>query len=362
MTNLRPFIEQQANALGFTSLGFHEIGQTPYLEHFTQWLEHGHHGEMAYLERGALVRQNPAIRLSEAKTAVVLAMPHHHQRPPDPGGRTGAVARYAWGRDYHNLISKRLKKLRARLREQGIDNWGGVDTAPILERAWAQAAGIGFSGKNCMQIIPASTSYFFLAVLFITESLEPTQPLGDHCGSCKRCLVGCPTQAFVGPRELDSRRCISYWTIEARGLAPRSLRPDFGRWIFGCDVCQEVCPHNVTPPPCDEDDFAPRHAWLDLDELLLTPDEPLHERFIGTPLRRPGPVGLKRNALIVLGNLKDPGAEAAILSTAHHEHPVVRAAAVWALQRLGCALPQHLSVDSDPLVQQEVQAVGDLRD
>ena len=356
MSTLRPFIEQQANSLGFTALGFQRIGQTPHFESFEHWLKSGHHGEMSYLERGAQVRQHPKLRLDDAQTVVVLAMPHHHQRPPDPGGRTGCVARYAWGRDYHNLMSKRLKKLRARLREHGIGNWGGVDTAPILERAWAQAAGIGFSGKNCMQIIPATTSYFFLAVLFVTEPMEPSAPLGDHCGSCSRCLVGCPTQAFVGDRQLDSRRCISYWTIEARELAPRSLRAGFGRWVFGCDVCQEVCPHNVAAPPCDEADFAPRHAWLDLDELLLTPDEALNERFRGTPLRRPGPSGLKRNALIALGNLGDPQAEAAILSAAQHEHPMVRAAAVWALQRLDCKLPQHLLNDTHAQVQQEITA------
>jgi len=245
------------------------------------------------------------------------------------------VARYAWGRDYHNLIGKRLKRLRRDLRAEGVESWGGVDTAPIMERVWAQAAGIGFTGKNSVQFIPGRTSWMFLAVLFVDVPVEPDPPLfKDHCGTCSRCLVGCPTDAFAGPRQLDSRLCISYWTIEASALPPEPLRTRFGDWVFGCDVCQEVCPHNTDPPPADEDDFGPRHAWLDLDELLQTPDEALMERFIGTPLRRPKAHGLKRNALIVLANLGDPGgAESAELAL-QHSHPMVREAAEWCLRRL----------------------------
>jgi epoxyqueuosine reductase len=320
---------------GFAHVRFAEVGPTPRAEVYQRWVEAGHHGEMRYLADQIEVRADPRARMPSARTALVLAVEHHHQRPPDPGGRTGLVARYAWGRDYHNLVGKRLDKLKRTLRGLGLTCWGGVDTAPILERSWASAAGLGFSGKNTLQILPARTSWMFLAVLFLDVALAPDVPLRDHCGRCQRCLDACPTGAFLGPRALDATRCVAYWTIEARGLAPEPLRAGFGRWVFGCDVCQEVCPHNVAAPDPEEDDLLPRHAWLDLDELLATPDEALMERFLGTPLRRPGAAGLKRNALIVLGNLQDPGGVPAIEQGLAHPSPVVQEAARWALGRLG---------------------------
>jgi epoxyqueuosine reductase len=288
------------------------------------------------MARGRDPRVDPRARATWARTALVLAVHHHHLRPPDPGGRTGLVARYAWGRDYHNVVGKRLERLQRRLREEGIRCWGGVDTAPIVERAWADAAGLGFSGKNTVQILPGTSSWMFLAVLFVDAEAEPDLPVvRDHCGSCSRCLVACPTGAFAGPRDLDAGKCISYWTIEARDLAPAELLPGFGRWVFGCDVCQEVCPHNHAPPEMGEDPFLPRHAFLDLDELVASPDDALLERFTGTPLRRPGAVGLKRNALVALGNLGDVGAADVIRRNAlDHPAAVVRAAATWALSRL----------------------------
>jgi epoxyqueuosine reductase len=307
---------------------------------------------MRYLVDGRTERVDPARRMPNARTAMVLTVAHHHRRPPDPGGRTGIVARYAWGRDYHNLVGKRLRKLRATLREEGIASWGAVDTGPILERAWAQASGAGFTGKNTLIIRPGNTSWMFLAVLFIDAAVAPDPPLPDHCKACTRCLSACPTGAFVAERQLDARACISYWTIEARGLAPASLRRGFGRWVFGCDLCQEACPHNHNPDDPDEADLAPRHAWLDLDDVLATPDDLLMERFLGTPLRRPKAHGLKRNALVALGNLGDPDAIDGIRTHAlRHDHPEVRAAAVWALGELGAP---SLTDDPHPLVQREL--------
>jgi epoxyqueuosine reductase len=244
------------------------------------------------------------------------------------------VARYAWGRDYHNLIGKRLDKLRKRLLLHGVRAWGGVDASPIYERGWAWAAGLGFTGKNCLQILPSRGSYFFLAVMFVDAPLEGDGPMADFCGRCTRCLTGCPTGAFLSPRRLDAGRCISYWTIEARELAPPELLPAFGRWIFGCDLCQEVCPHNHRPDPADEDDLLPRNAWLDLDELIATPDDALEAQYTGTPLRRPGARGLKRNALVALGNIGDPGAEHSITLGLNHPDGMVRDAAAWAAARL----------------------------
>ncbi len=335
MTGDRAALLAHATRAGFATVRFAAAGPSPRGPAFDAWIAAESHGEMAWLASTAALRIDPLRRQPSARTAIVMAIQHAHAVPPDPGGRTGRVARYAWGRDYHNLIGKRLDKLKRALRAEGIACWGGVDTAPILERSWAEAAGLGFSGKSCMQIVPARTSWIFLAVLFVDVEVEPDLPITrDHCGACVRCLVGCPTQAFRGPRDLDARRCIAYWTIEARTLAPPDLLAGFGRWIFGCDVCQEVCPHNASPPDPDEVDLLPRHAWLDLDELLATPDDALMERFTGTPLRRPGAAGLKRNALVALGNLGDPGAELSI--TRGHDHPdaQVRAAAAWAAERL----------------------------
>ena len=356
--DLRSAIVTAAHAVGFELVRLARVRPTPHADALDSWLAAGHHADMGWLPHGRDVRRDPRHRAPWARTAMILAVAHHHQRPPDPGGRTGLVARYAWGRDYHNVLGKRLRKLKRSLRELGLRTWGGVDTAPILERSWAAAAGVGFTGKHGLQIVPGTTSWMLLGVLFVDAEVEPDAPvLADHCKACTRCLHGCPTSAFPAPFVLDARRCISYWTIEAAGLPPRELRPGFGRWVFGCDVCQEVCPHNHHPPPAEEPAFAPRHAWLDLDRLLASPDDALLTRFTGTPLRRPGAAGLKRNALIALGNLGDDGAVNGIRDHAlPHPAPVVRAAAIWALDRLGATVPAH---DPAPLVREEIRAARD---
>jgi len=352
-SSLRDQLVALATSHGFHEVRFATVRPTPRAAAFDRWLAAGRHGSMHYLPAGRQPRVDPRFRMPDARTAMVLATDHHHQRPKDPGGRTGKVARYAWGRDYHNLVGKRLRKLRRALRRDGVPSWGAVDTAPILERAWAQASGIGFQGKSGMIIRPGTTSWTVLAVVFLPLVVPPDPPLSDHCGACRRCLVGCPTDAFVAPYELDARRCISYWTIEARGLPPVSLRTAFGRWVFGCDVCQEVCPHNHHPPDPDEDDLRPRHAWLDLDAIVTASDRELMERFRGTPLRRPKGAGLKRNALICLGNLGDDGAVDTIRSHGlAHPDPVVRGASVWALQRLGAPPTFH---DPHPVVRAELR-------
>ena len=314
---------------------FSPLGEAAHFGAFAQWVTDGHHGTMHYLERGMEIRRNPRQRLPAAKTAMVLAMEYDHVRPPRPEGLYGKVAAYAWGRDYHNLIGKRLKKLKRQLDHAGIACWGGVDTAPILERSWATEAGLGFNGKNSVQILPARGSYMFLSVLFLSLEVEPDSPLRDHCGSCVRCLSACPTDAFAGPHTLDSTQCIAYWTIENRGAIPERLRPQFGQWFFGCDDCQTVCPHNVTPPETAEEDFHPRNAWVDLAELLETDDEAIMERFLGTPLRRPGAPALKRNACIVLGNLGDPSAVPLLRKVAAGPSELVAQHARWALEQLG---------------------------
>ncbi|MEM6929157.1 MAG: tRNA epoxyqueuosine(34) reductase QueG [Myxococcota bacterium] len=354
-THLREALTAVAHDTGFHVVRFAAVRPTPRADALDRWLARGQQADMHWLARQREVRRDPRVRAPWARTAMVLAVHHHHARPPDPGGRTGLVARYAWGRDYHNLMGKRLRKLLTRLRRDGRRAWGGVDTAPIQERSWAAAAGLGFTGKHTLQIEVGRTSWMLLGVVMIDAEVTPDAPLRrDHCGSCQRCLDICPTEAFRGPWDLDARACIAYWTIEARGVIPRSLRPRFGRWVFGCDLCQEACPHNHAPPEPDEPDLLPRNAWLDLDALLRTPDAALLDRFTGTPLRRPGAAGLKRNALVVLGNLGDDGAVDAIREALEHPSPVVRATAVWALDRLGAPTPL---TDPDPAVRAEIQAI-----
>jgi epoxyqueuosine reductase len=265
-------------------------------------------------------------------------MDHGWARPPDPGGLTGKVACYAWGRDYHNLIGKRLRSLVAALRREvpGIGAYAGVDSRPIYERALANQSGLTFSGKNTVAIVPGHSSFLFLAVLYVDRELPMDTPLGDHCGSCRRCLDVCPTSAFLGAHQLDARRCISYLTIELRGEIPEDLRPGLGRWVFGCDDCQDVCPHNPAEAPGGHPDFKPRpgHAWLDLPWVLQTPDDELDAHFRGSPIRRTKPAGLKRNAAIVLGNIGDRAARPSLLHALDHSDPSVRSHAAWALDRL----------------------------
>ncbi|MDG1482070.1 MAG: tRNA epoxyqueuosine(34) reductase QueG [Myxococcota bacterium] len=340
--NLAERIRTEAAALGFSRVRFARTGGAPGIGRYDDFLAAGHHGQMTWMQSGREARAAPLSLLPTAKTAVVLGVDYAWPRPPDPGGLTGKVSCYAWGRDYHNLMSKRLRRLARGLREDGVEVYWGVDSRPLIERAWAARSGMGFVGKNCMVIIPGTSSYLFLAVMLISEALPEDPPtLRDHCGTCRRCLEVCPTDAFVGPMQLDARRCIAYLTIEHRGAIPLPLRPLMGRWVFGCDLCQEVCPHNhrLHSSPdrsSSHDDFQPRtgHAWLDLQWLLTAEDDDINAALIGSPLRRPKPAGLKRNAAVVAGNLGDVAARPALLKALQHSDEHVASHARWALDRL----------------------------
>lgn len=316
---------------------FATLDPAPGIEAYDHFLAAGYAGTMDWMARSRPPRAEPRLLLPDARAAVVLGTDYAWPRPPDPGGLTGKVASYAWGRDYHNLIGKRLRKLVFALKDRipGFEAYAGVDSRPFVERAWAERAGLGYVGKNACVIVPSEGSYFFLAVMLVNVELEPDRVMGDFCGRCRRCLDACPTDAFVDAGRLDARRCVSYLTIEHDGPIPEALRPGLGRWVFGCDTCQEVCPHNHDPVASAELDLAPRpdHAWLDLPALLETPDDALVARFQGTPIRRAAPVRLKRNAAIVLGNLGDLAAAPALRRALAHESEVVAEAAAWALAR-----------------------------
>lgn len=332
-------IRQEATALGFDHVRFAALDPAPGVRRYDQFLAAGHHADMGWMEGGREKRAQPRMMLPAARSAVVLGLRYAWPRPPDPGGLTGKVACYAWGRDYHNLIGKHLKRLRKRLAQHGIESTWGVDARPFIERAWAERAGLGFLGRNCCAIVPGQGSYLFLAVGLVDQALPADPPrlgLERHCGACRRCLDVCPTQAFVGSGQLDARRCISWMTIEHRGPVPTEHRAQVGRWVFGCDDCQEVCPHNHKPPTPLHADLQPveGRAWLDLEWVLHTEDDVLDAALMGSPLRRAKPWGLKRNAALVLGNLADPAGRPALLRALEHPHPVVQEQARWSLERV----------------------------
>jgi len=333
-------IRSRAKQFGFSRVRFANLQKNVGVGDYDRFLANGYHGQMSWMVRSRPPRADPYLLLPDAQAIVVLGVDYYHPRPPDPGGLTGMVSRYAWGRDYHNKIGKQLRKFRLELQREipDFNAYYGVDSRPFIERAWAQHAGLGFIGKNCMVIVPGQSSFLFLAMMLINIPVHADKPiLTDHCGRCVRCLVGCPTDAFVMSRRLDARRCISYLTIEKKGEIPPAMRTKVGRWFFGCDHCQEVCPHNHRPPQSVELDFAPRpqHAWIDLEWVLKTPDQILHDHFKGTPLRRSGPIRLKRNAAVVLGNIADSASRKALYHGMEHPHPVVSSHSQWAFERIG---------------------------
>lgn len=337
---LDDWLRQEARGLGFTRVRIAAVEPPPGVDRYDAFLAAGHHADMDWMERGRDARAEPDRLLPGAVSAVALGVSYGGPVPPDPGGLTGRVARYAWGRDYHNVVGKRVRKLVKRLAARGVRSYGGVDSRPLIERAWAERAGLAFLGRNCCAIAPGEGSFFFLAVILIDAVLPTDAPragLDRHCGRCRRCLDACPTDAFPGSGQLDARRCISFHTIENRATIPTDLRSGFGRWVFGCDTCQDVCPHNHRPETDLEDAFRPLpgRAWLDLEWVLDAAPDALEAAFQGSPLRRPGATGLKRNAAVVLGNLGDPAARAVLLRAADRADALVAEHARWALDRIG---------------------------
>ena len=316
MDALRRTLELEAARHGFTDVRVAAAGPAPSADRYDAMIREGRHAGMAWLASQRDVRLDPRVHRPGVRSVVVMAFRYAQVQPPDPGGLTGRVASYAWGRDYHNLVGLRLRDLARALdaRHPGLVCWHGIDSGPAWERGWADAAGLGFPGRNGMMILPGDTSYFFVATLFLTAEAEPDAPLAEHCGRCRRCVDACPTGALRGDGAMDAARCISYLTIEHRGSIDPSLHARMGRWIFGCDDCQEACPHVRADRRTDglPPDFLARHAWLPLPALLTADDDALLAAFEGTPLRRAGPDRLRRNAAIALGNLGTHGAREAL--------------------------------------------------
>lgn len=302
-------VKALAREVGFNLTGIARAEPLPGVGFLDEWLASGYAGGMAYLHRNRETRENPAAILPGARSIVVVAMNYHAPTPAgsDDGRPRGRIARYAWGRDYHAVMRERLDELAERMRQTIGERFAYracVDTAPILERQIAAAAGIGWIGKNTLVLNAKLGSYFVLGELITTLELEPDAPATDHCGTCTRCLDACPTRAFVRPHVMDARRCISYLTIEHRGEIAAEFHDALGDWIFGCDICQEVCPFNRRAPETREPDFAARPPAPSValqDVLDASPEEYVrlvHDRAIG----RARLEMLRRNAAIAWGN------------------------------------------------------------
>jgi epoxyqueuosine reductase len=345
-------------------LGFDRVAIGPAAppEHgaaFEAWLDAGHAGAMAYLERSRARRLDPGLVLPGARSVITGALNYFQG---DPDGET--VARYARGGDYHDVITPMLEALLADLEAARPGTAGRVyvDTGPVLERDLAARAGLGWVGKNTMLLHPELGSWFFIGVVLTTADLAHDAPMADRCGTCTRCLDACPTAAFVAPYVLDARRCVSYLTIEQRGPIPAGLRAGLGGRAFGCDACQDVCPWNRRAPTTSVAAFR-GEAGPSLLELLALDQDAYRARLRGSPLRRAGRDGLARSAAVGLGNgAGDPaGAVPALVAALGDGRPVVRGHAAWALGRLGgpaarAALASAAADEADPAVLDEIRA------
>ncbi len=332
-------VKEEADAVGFARVGVAEAGALQQeAEHLDAWLAAGHHGQMSWMARTASVRKDPRDpnMLENAKSVIVMAAPYGRRNGYE-GPPPARIAKYAVGRDYHNVLTKKSRKVARVLQDAGFVARVAVDSKPVFERAWAERAGVGFVGKNCCLIVPGVGSHVFLACVVTTAPLSPDEPMSRRCGTCTLCLDACPTRAFVGPRSLDARRCISYLTIEHRGAIPVEHRQALGPWVFGCDVCQDVCPYNQTSGVTSLGAFEPGDRWTGVDaaRLLQMTEESFRAWAEGSPVKRARHEGLARNAALVLGN-RGGELHLPVLDDARRNHPseVVREAADWASTEL----------------------------
>jgi len=351
LAGLSARIRARALEMGFDSVGIAPAHESAHGEAYARWLAAGMHGEMAYLSREDAVakRRDPAVLVPGARSAVVVALdyfpPEDAEAPSSADPSRAVFARYARNEDYHDLMKERLIALQEWIGAElvPVNGRAYVDTGAVLERELAQRAGLGWAGRNTMLIRPGRGSYCFLGVVLLDVELEYDAPfVADRCGRCSRCVDACPTGALLGRDAdgapvMDARRCISYLTIEQRGPIPRVLRPLIGNRVYGCDICQEVCPWNSFAETTGEGAFLPREGvdGASLIELMGMTQEEFSRRFKGSAVKRTKRRGLLRNVAVALGNWGSPEAVPVLAAALNDEEPLVRGHAAWALGRIG---------------------------
>ncbi len=342
MHELQEWIQRQAAARGFAEVGFARADAVRTREAWLAWLEAGHHADMQWLEKVPEKRSDPRNLFEGARTVVVFGASYAGpaEAPHDPA--RGRIARYARGRDYHDVMFKSLKRLKAELLERWpeVRARAWVDTGPLLERYWAGEAGIGWVGKHGGLVSQRHGCWLLLGVMLLDVALLPDDPVADRCGSCTRCLDACPTDAFVQPYVLDARRCLSYWSIEARGPIPEEFRGPLGDRVFGCDDCYAVCPWNRDAPPgMKELEGRPENEHPRLLELLQLDVDGFRARFPKSPVKRAKRAGLVRNVAIAAGNARLHAAQPLLQQLRTDTEPGVAEAAAWAQARIRQQIP-----------------------
>lgn len=366
-------LKSWASEAGFDAAGVACLEPSEQGGALAAWLDRGDQAGMEWMAHRVERRLDPRRSLEGARSVLCVALRYHplEGETDASGDLWPRVARYARGDDYHDLFHDRLRDLEERIAEAfpGTGTRRYVDTGPLLERELAARAGVGVQGKNTNLLSRGMGSWFLLGELLLTLELTADPPVADLCGRCTRCLDHCPTGALPEPYRLDANRCISYWTIEHRGDLPEEAREWLGEWVFGCDVCQEVCPWNVRGEVRDERSPAhhpelrlpPERRELDLAGLLLLSREDYVERFRGSPMKRAKYLGLQRNAAVAMGNRRDPAYVEPLAEALATAEPVVRRHAAWALGRIGTgaareALEEALAREDDATVREELRA------
>ncbi len=361
-------LKSEAVRLGFDLVGIAPAVTPPGYPQLLSWLERGFAGEMHYLPRRAAAYKHPEHVLRGVRSVVMVALNYKAESQATSTAKVPArVARYAQsGTDYHDFLRDRLKKLGDWLHDQvpQCRTRVVVDTAPLLERDFARLSGLGWFGKNTLLIHKRAGSFLFLGGLLTDVALEPDEPHAtSHCGTCTRCLDVCPTQAFPEPYVLDATKCLAYFNIELEGPIPREHRADVGDWLFGCDLCQDVCPWNRKSPASTDPLVQPRAELSPADALSIftMSENEFHAQFAKTPLDRPGWNGIRRTAAIVLANGQCREAIPVLIAALDDADPVVRGAVVWALQQFDdeaarMALRERLLMEVDPNVISELKA------
>jgi epoxyqueuosine reductase len=351
ISDLSATIKRAAEEAGFDLCGIAPTTGSPELAYFPEWIDSGHHGEMKYMEardeQGNLKRGSLSRVATWARSVIVCAINYNTGQPystqvQDP--KRGWISRYAWScEDYHEAVLRRLKQVEAALQaslpqesQESLSTRCYVDTGPIVERVYAKYAGIGWMGKNTCIINQKKGSWLFLGVILTSLELEPDLRAPDRCGTCTRCIDACPTDALIAPYRLDSNKCISYLTIEKRGSIPEPLRVGMGRHVFGCDICQDVCPWNGKAPVSSAPEFQPRPGLVNpaLDWLAEISAEGFRAAFRGSPVRRAKLAGIRRNAAIAMGNSRNPEFLPALDKLAENEDAAVAESARWGKERL----------------------------